>query len=157
MKATFNHDTLFRNQQFKLLQFFDFSWIFFFLCVIWKNKIPEMSWNKKKKRLACLWLCRKQKRDKEMVGWGVRAECLQEDDERRRVHVGTKLPSITPESWPPNGGGTNPTTSTTPATSIPLVNEQAARPAELAGKPPPEGTKVFVMELLKFGGLADIT
>lgn len=38
-----------------------------------------------------------------------------------------------------------------------LVNEQPAHPAELAGKPPPEGTKVFEMELLKFGGLADIT
>lgn len=38
-----------------------------------------------------------------------------------------------------------------------VVNEQPAHPAELAGKPPPEGTKVFVMELLKLGRLADIT
>lgn len=38
-----------------------------------------------------------------------------------------------------------------------LVNEQPAHPAELAGKPPPEGTKVFGMELLKLGGLADVT
>lgn len=38
-----------------------------------------------------------------------------------------------------------------------LVNEQPAHPAELAGKPPPEGTKVFIMELLKLWGLADIT
>lgn len=48
----------------------------------------------------------------------------------------------------PRTGFTNSTTS---------LNEQPAHPAELAGKPPPEGTKVFVMELLKFGGLADIT
>jgi len=57
---------------------------------------------------------------------------------------------------PPNGL-TSSTASTTSTTSLSLVNEQPAHPAELAGKPPPEGTKVFEMELLKFGGLADIT
>lgn len=51
---------------------------------------------------------------------------------------------------PPNG-------LTNATTSLSLVNEQPAHPAELAGKPPPEGTKVFVMELLEFGGLADVT
>lgn len=50
---------------------------------------------------------------------------------------------------PPNG-------LTNAMTSLSLVNEQPAHPAELAGKPPPEGTKVFVMELLEFGGPADV-
>lgn len=51
---------------------------------------------------------------------------------------------------PPNG-------LTNATTSLSLVNEQPAHPAELAGKPPPEGTKVFIMELLEFGGPADVT
>ena len=42
------------------------------------------------------------------------------------------------------------------ATSLSLVNEQAAHPAELAGKPPPEGAKVLVMELFELGRLADV-
>lgn len=79
----------------------------------------------------------------------VQAVCVQEDDGRSRVHVGTRPPFITPESKPsslPNS----------PA-SLSLVKEQPAHPAELAGKPPPERTKVFIVELLKLRGLADVT
>ena len=85
----------------------------------------------------------------------VQAVCLQEDDERSRVHGWDEAAlhhsgvlTVFPD---PRTGFTNSTTS------LSLVNEQPAHPAELAGKPPPEGTKVFVMELLKLGGLADIT
>lgn len=85
----------------------------------------------------------------------VQAVCLQEEDERSRVHGWDEAALhhsgvLTVSSDPPNG-------FTDSTTSLSLVNEQPAHPAELAGKPPPEGTKVFVMELLKFGGLADIT
>lgn len=79
--------------------------------------------------------------------------CLQEDDGRSRGFVvGARPPSVPSKHLPrPPNGLTNATTS------LSLVNEQPAHPAELAGKPPPEGTKVFVMELLEFGGLADVT
>lgn len=77
----------------------------------------------------------------------VQALCLQEDD-GRSCPPSLRSPNRLPR--PPNGL-TNFTTSRS------LVNEQPAHPAELAGKPPSEGTKVLVMELLKFRGLADVT
>lgn len=64
---------------------------------------------------------------------------------------GAALRPVAPKHLPrPPKGPSNATTSRS------LVNEQPAHPAELAGKPPPEGTKVLVMELLEFGGPADV-
>lgn len=86
-------------------------------------------------------------------GGGSRPGCYQEwsklglqEDDRRRAHHPV-APKHLPK--PPNG-------LTDATTSLSLVNEQPTHPAELAGKPPPEGTKVFVMELLEFGGPADV-
>lgn len=79
---------------------------------------------------------------------------LQEHDGRSRgswLGGEAALRPVAPKHGPgPPSGLTNATTS------LSLVNEQPAHPAELAGKPPPEGTKVFVMELLEFGGPADV-
>lgn len=81
------------------------------------------------------WVCRRTTGGAEGRGWGARPPSA------------PVAPKHLPR--PPNG----PTNATT---SLSLVNEHPAHPAELAGKPPPEGTKVFVMELLEFGGPADV-
>lgn len=69
--------------------------------------------------------------------------------------VGTMLPLVTPGVlktllWlrPLNGAKG--------LSVVVVVNEQPAHPAELAGKPPSEGTKVLVMKLLEFRRLADV-
>lgn len=85
----------------------------------------------------------------------VRAVSLQEDDGRSRVHGRAEV--CPPSLRSPNRPRRPPSGLTNSTTSLSLVNEQPAHPAELAGKPPPEGTKVFVMELLELGGLADVT